>query len=65
MDIHELRNAAEKIEGYLIARPQDKPGEAIERARVECLKNLRRQVECVAALTPEQFRSAFRRLARG
>lgn len=60
MNIHEIKNAADKVEGYLLARPTDKDGEAFERAKAECTKRLRRQLECVEALSREQYRSAFK-----
>lgn len=61
MNVYELKNAADKIEGYLIPRPTDKDGEAFQRAKGECLTHLQRQIDCVKALTRDRFRAAFRR----
>lgn len=60
MNIHEIKNAADKVEGYLLRHPADKDGEAFARAKAECMKHLRRQLECIEGLTREQYRSAFK-----
>jgi len=62
MGQYERKSAASKIDGYLsvcehkrYTNPELEKVESVERARVECLIHLRRQIECVESLTVEQF----------
>lgn len=55
MDQYQQMNAVEKIEGYLIPRPNEELPAAFERAKAECLKHLREQVGHVENITVEQF----------
>jgi len=55
MNRYELQNAASKIEGYLVPRHPETADNAMERARAECLIHLRRQIECVEAITLPQI----------
>jgi hypothetical protein len=55
MDQYELQNAVEKIDGYCVPRPLEAVEPAFERAKAECLKHLRRQIECIEAITVQKF----------
>jgi hypothetical protein len=57
---YEVQNAAALIDGYFIPRPLEQTESAFERARAECLKHMRRTVECLEEMTVEKYRDARR-----
>jgi non-ribosomal peptide synthetase component F len=55
IDRYELQNTVDKVDGYFIRRPLEAVEPAFVRAKAECLTHLRRQIECIEALTIDQF----------
>lgn len=56
MNRYEKENAVMKIDGYfLMVGPTVKPADEFERAKVECLVHLQRQIESIKELSFEDF----------
>ncbi|WP_423454320.1 hypothetical protein [Ottowia sp. VDI28] len=59
MDRYAAENAREKIAGYMISKhPSESPDAYFERAKDECLKHMRIDIENVAAMDFAQFIAA-------
>lgn len=60
MERYELLNVIWRVEGYYFPAPHEealgKQEQAFERAKTECLQNLRAQIASTEALTFEQFK---------
>ena len=69
MNQYEKLLAVEKIEGYYMPRPHEegtsKELDALGRAKAECLSALRRQIECVEAISAGDFCSITKRRVCG
>ncbi len=55
MNRYELDNAIEKVQGYYIPRPSEKPQAAFERARQEAVRRLTETIANINALDFQQF----------
>ncbi len=58
MNRFDEKNAAEKIDGYYMPTPMENIRgtlAAVERARAQCVRALRRQIECIEALPATKF----------
>jgi hypothetical protein len=60
MNRYEIENATHRIHGYLFARPLESSARAFPRAKDECLKHMRRALDCVEMMTYERYVSALR-----
>lgn len=60
MTQYEAQNAAMLIDGYFLPRPLEQTAPAFERAKAECLKHMRRSIECLEAMSIETFRNTRR-----
>ena len=65
----DMKNAALKIDGYFFPTPAEDVSRntqpAVERARAECIANLRRQIEHIETLPAESFYSLTGRMTCG
>lgn len=63
---YEIANAIEKILGYNIPRPGEAnlDDKSLNRAKIECLMHLNRQIACIESITPEILRRKLT-LAKG
>lgn len=60
MDQNEAEHAAYQIEGYMFLRPNESGCEAaFIRAKEDCLRNLRRAVECAESITCDDIKKMF------
>lgn len=61
-DQYAVQNAAEKVHGYFLPRPQEagRHDAAFERAKQECLLHLRDQIQHISSLGYEPFLSALK-----
>ena len=55
MNQNEMKNAAEKVEGYYIPQPNDTREKAFERAKHETITNMTYALMHVQSLTLEQY----------
>jgi len=61
MSQYDIKNAAERVEGYFILRPGECDEKAFERAKVETVINMKNALAQTEALTFDQWKSSLHR----
>lgn len=60
MDRYQVENAVYKVDGYYIPRTMEAPEATFQRARTDCLNELRKEIAFLEQLTHEQFKNQRR-----
>ena len=61
MSQYDIKNAAERVEGYFIPRPGESDEKAFERAKTETVANMKNALTQTESLTFDQWKASLRK----